>query len=233
MAPFLAATDNLNQIQTRRVSRNGNCNRVYKTSSESLLAQMVREEFDQDIAEEARNRVNLVFEADSDFQKEAAGIRRTFKAEFAEQEVVTLAHRFNASRLVKIEGSLEGWRGHVKQLEAKLKLSGKHEGEPSFAEQREVRDILYEWDSLRVQVAYEQAVRMGDDPMLEAPLKMRRKSHPWCRSQVIEAGRRSRAVRNSPETAKKLATLRQALKLVTDSIASARSACVSRQTTRS
>jgi hypothetical protein len=58
-----------------------------RLQSESLLAQMVREEFDQDIAEEARNRVNLVFEADSDFQKEAAGIRRTFKAEFAEQEL--------------------------------------------------------------------------------------------------------------------------------------------------
>jgi hypothetical protein len=75
-----------------------------------------------------------------------------------------------------------------------------------------------------VQVAYEQAVRTGDDPMLEAAVENAPKIAPLVSQQVIEAGRRSRAVRNSPETAKKLATLRQALKLVTDSIASARSA---------
>jgi hypothetical protein len=181
---------------------------------------MVADQFDQGYVEGARDRVNLVYEVVSAFEKEAAIIRETHKPEYAGQEISALAQRFD-TRLVKIEGSLKDWRDNIKQLEEKIRPA-KAEQAPSHAEQLEVREVLRQWDPLRVQLAYEEATRTGNDPLLEAAIENCPKIAPLVKPEVIEAGRQARAVRNSPEAARKLATLKKSLKLVTEAIASAR-----------
>lgn len=191
--------------------------------SRAQLQMLRNEDFaDEDLLQGVQDRIDRVLGVLAAHQERAGAIAASTKlTQEGKQDALAKLKR-QTKELLSVERSRgKDYENQIASLEKAMSEKRAPAEDPvlRFLREMEVRALYRGMDPLELRVAYEQAVRDGENPVFQTALE--NAPVPLLPAGAILAGKQRRADRLDPETAAKLENLRTVQGVFQDAVASA------------